>query len=198
MRILVIGASGTIGKAVTAALAKHDLILASLGNSSEQVDISSPDSIRRLYRRVGKVDAVVSAAGQARFKPLAELTDEDFDFSLRNKLMGQVNVVRLGLDSVSDGGSFTLTSGTLAQQPMRGGAAVSLVNAGIEGFARVAALEAPRGIRVNVVSPPWVSETLTAMGQDPGGGLPAETVARAYVESVTGRQTGTVITPTSI
>jgi NAD(P)-dependent dehydrogenase (short-subunit alcohol dehydrogenase family) len=195
MRILVIGASGTIGRVVAHALAKHDVISASLGNSAEQVDISNPDSIRRLYQRVGKLDAVVSVAGQARFRPLRELTDEDFDFSLRNKLMGQVNLVRLGLDSVNDGGSFTLTSGILAQKPMPGSAAISLVNAGVEGFGRAAALEAPRGIRVNVVSPPWVSETLTAMGQDPSGGLPAEAVAKAYVESVTGTKTGAVIVP---
>ena len=195
MRILLIGASGTIGRVVAHAFAKHDLIPASLGNSAEQVDISNPESIRRLYQRVGKLDAVVSVAGQARFKPLRELTDEDFDFSLRNKLMGQVNVVRIGLDSVNDGGSFTLTSGVLAQRPIPGSAAISLVNAGLEGFARAAALEAPRSIRVNVVSPPWVSETLTAMGQDPSGGLPARAVARAYVESVTGRQNGAVIAP---
>jgi NAD(P)-dependent dehydrogenase (short-subunit alcohol dehydrogenase family) len=195
MRILLIGASGTIGKAVADAFAKHELISASQGNSPEQVDISNPDSIRRLFARVGKVDAVISAAGQARFKPLTELTDDDFDFSIRNKLMGQVNVVRIGLESVNDGGSFTLTSGVLAQQPMPGSAAISLVNAGLEGFARAAALEAPRGIRVNVVSPPWVSETLVAMGMDPKGGLPAATVARSYAESVTGKQTGIVIAP---
>jgi NAD(P)-dependent dehydrogenase (short-subunit alcohol dehydrogenase family) len=195
MRILLIGASGTIGKAVSDALATHDLIFASLGKSAEQVDISNPDSIRRLYQRVGRVDAVVSAAGQARFKPLRELTDADFDFSLRNKLMGQVNLVRFGFDSVNDGGSFTLTGGTLAQNPMPGGAAISLVNAGLEGFGRGAAVEAPRNIRVNVVSPPWVSETLKAMGQDPSGGLPAETVAKAYVDSVTGTKTGAVIVP---
>jgi NAD(P)-dependent dehydrogenase (short-subunit alcohol dehydrogenase family) len=195
MRILLIGASGTIGQAVADALATHDLIFASQGNSAEQVDISNTDSIRRLYQRVGRVDAVISAAGQAAFKPLRDLTDADFDFSLRNKLMGQVNLVRMGLDSVNDGGSFTLTSGILAQQPMPGSGAVSLVNAGLEGFARAAALEAPRGIRVNVVSPPWVSETLTAMGQDPSGGLPARTVARAYAESVTGGMTGAVIVP---
>lgn len=195
MRILLIGASGTIGKAVSDALAKHDLIFASRDRSPEQVDISNPDSIRQLYRRVGRVDAVVSAAGQARFKPLRDLTDEDFDFCLRNKLMGQVNLVRFGFDSVNDGGSFTLTSGTLAQKPTPGGAAISLVNAGLEGFGRAAAVEAPRNIRVNVVSPPWVSETLKAMGQDPSGGLPAETVAKAYVDSVTGTKTGAVIVP---
>ncbi len=128
-----------------------------------------------------------------RFKPLAELTDEDFRASLGDKLMGQVNLVRLGLGRVTDGGSFTLTSGTLAQHPMVGGAAISLVNAGLEGFVRGAALEAPRRVRVNVVSPPWVSETLVAMGRDGSAGLPAATVARAYVASVESRRTGQVL-----
>jgi NAD(P)-dependent dehydrogenase (short-subunit alcohol dehydrogenase family) len=195
MRILIVGATGTIGAPLVAALARHDLILASHRRAPEQVDISDPNSIHALYRRIGRVDAVVSAAGDAKFAPLQQLTDDDFVFSLRNKLMGQVNLVRFGIDSVSDGGSFTLTSGVLAQQPMKGSAAISLVNAGIEGFVRAAALELPRRQRVNVVSPPWVSETLTAMGQDPAGGLPAADVARAYVRSIEGSETGSVISP---
>jgi NAD(P)-dependent dehydrogenase (short-subunit alcohol dehydrogenase family) len=141
------------------------------------------------------VDAIISAAGQAVFKPLAELSDADFDFSLRNKLMGQVNVVRFGLAALADNGSVTLTSGILAQDPQPGTTAISLVNAGLEGFARGAALEAPRGIRVNVVSPPWVAETLEAMGRPTTGGLPAAVVARAYVDSVEGKMTGQVLTP---
>jgi NAD(P)-dependent dehydrogenase (short-subunit alcohol dehydrogenase family) len=141
------------------------------------------------------VDAIVCAAGQAAFKPLGELSDADFALSLGNKLMGQVNVVRSGLASVADNGSITLTSGILAQQPAPGTAAISLVNAGLEGFTRAAALEAPRGIRVNVVSPPWVTETLQAMGRATVGSLPAAVVARAYVGSVEGRMTGQVISP---
>jgi len=195
MRILIVGATGTIGAPLVAALARHDLILASHRRAPEQVDISDPNSIHALYRRIGRVDAVVSAAGDAKFAPLQQLTDDDFAFSLRNKLMGQVNIVRFGIDSVNDGGSFTLTSGVLAQQPMKGSAAISLVNAGVEGFVRAAALELPRRQRVNVVSPPWVSETLTAMGQDPAGGLPAADVARAYVRSIEGSETGSVISP---
>jgi len=109
--------------------------------------------------------------------------------------MGQVNVVRYGLAHVNDRGSITVTSGVLAQQPTPGSAAVSLVNAGLKGFARAAALDAPRGIRVNVVSPPWVSETLKAMGQDPSGGLPAAAVAKSYAQSVEGKETGQVISP---
>jgi NAD(P)-dependent dehydrogenase (short-subunit alcohol dehydrogenase family) len=196
MRILIVGATGTIGEAIVAALRpRQELVLASRRKAHEQVDIADPDSIRALYERVGRVDAVVSAAGQAKFAPLATLTDADFAFSLGNKLMGQVNLVRLGVGAVADGGSFTLTSGVLAQHPAPGSAAISLVNAGVEAFARAAALELPRGVRVNVVSPPWVSETLRAMGRDPAGGLPAADVARAYVESIEGRQTGAVITP---
>ena len=196
MRILLIGASGTIGQAIAAALKdRHDLVLASRQKSHEQVDITDPHSIRALYRRVGKLDAAVSAAGGAAWKPLADLTDTDFTMSLGYKLMGQINVVRYGIDSVRDGGSFTLTSGVLAQHPAPGSAAVTLVNSGVEAFARAAALELPRGLRVNVVSPPWVSETLRAMGRDPSGGLPADAVAKSYVACVEGRGTGQVIVP---
>ncbi len=195
MRILLIGATGTIGRAVAAALSSHDLILASHTKAPEHVDLTDPASVKALLTRVGRVDAIVSAAGSGAWKPLAELTDEDFAASLKNKLMGQVNVARYGFASLSDGGSITLTSGVLAQKPMANSAAISLVNAGLEGFARAAALEAPRGIRVNVVSPPWVSETLAAMGQDPQYGLPAATVAKSYVASVEGSATGEVIAP---
>jgi NAD(P)-dependent dehydrogenase (short-subunit alcohol dehydrogenase family) len=196
MRILLVGATGTIGKAVAVALGpRHEIILASRQQAPLHVDIADPASIRGLYAKVGKVGAVISAAGQARFKSLDDLSDADFRFCLDNKLMGQVNLVRYGLGSVADGGSITITSGILAQQPTRGGGAISLVNAGLEGFARAAALEAPRGIRINAVSPPWVTETLQALGMPLQGGLPAATVAQAYVGSVEGTETGQVISP---
>jgi NAD(P)-dependent dehydrogenase (short-subunit alcohol dehydrogenase family) len=195
MRILVIG-RGTIGRAVAAALsAGNEIISASLRSTTHKVDIADPASIQQMYRSLGKLDAVVCAAGQARFAPLAQLSDADFRFSLDNKLMGQVDVVRFGFEHVQDGGSFTLTAGSLAQAPMPGSAAVSLVNAGIEGFARAAALEAPRSIRVNAVSPPWVTETLQALKMDLSEGLPAAVVARAYVRSVTGTDTGSILKP---
>jgi len=196
MRILLIGATGTIGKAIAAALSpRHDVLLASRQQAPLHVDLADPASIRALYAKVGKVGAVISAAGQASFKPLDALSDAEFRFSLDNKLMGQVNLVRYGLDRVDDNGSITITSGILAQRPSRGSGAVSLVNAGLEGFARAAALEAPRGIRINVVSPPWVTETLQALGMPLQGGLPAATVAQAYVGSVEGTATGQVISP---
>ncbi|MCC7326021.1 MAG: short chain dehydrogenase [Burkholderiales bacterium] len=194
MRILIIGGTGTIGKAIAAALApQHEVLVAARSGTANTVDIEMPESIRTLMARIGRVDAIVSAAGQAAFRPLPDLSDEDFALSLRSKMMGQVNVIRFGLAAVVDGGSITLTSGTLAQDPIIGGAAISLVNAGLEGFGRAAALEAPRRVRVNAVSPGWVTETLLANKMDPTAGTPAATVAHFYVQAIEGKMTGQTI-----
>jgi NAD(P)-dependent dehydrogenase (short-subunit alcohol dehydrogenase family) len=197
MRILIVGAHGTIGREIVRALTgEHEILSASRNSSELHVDITDPASIRAMYEKVGKLDAVISAAGSGAWKPLAELTDDDFARSLGYKLMGQVNLVRYGFAHVNDGGSITTTSGILSRSPMPDSAAISLVNAGLEGFTRAAALEAPRGIRVNVVTPPWVTETLVAMGStDLSHGLPSATVAQAYVRSVMGKETGLVIEP---
>jgi NAD(P)-dependent dehydrogenase (short-subunit alcohol dehydrogenase family) len=194
MRILVVGGTGLIGAPIVAALsARHEVVVVGR-RSTPSVDITDPASIRALYGAVGPVDAVVSAVGSAVWKPLAQLTDEDWTQSLGDKLMGQVNLVRHGLATLRAGGSFTLTSGVLAQRPMPGSAAFSTVNAGIEAFARAAALELGDGRRINVVSPGWVSETLERMGQDPKGGTPAHIVAEAFVAAVEGTMTGQVLT----
>ena len=196
MRVIVIGATGTIGRSVVDALTpRHQVVRVSYRRCQIRVDLGDPSSIVEMYRTTGQVDAVISMAAAARSAPLAELTDEDFALSLRTKLMGQVNVVRLGFAWVTDGGSFTLTSGALALRPRVGSALKSLVNAGVEGFIRAAALEAPRGIRVNVVSPPLVAETLQAQGMDPSVGTRAAAVAQAYVQSLEGMQNGMVLRP---
>lgn len=194
MRIIVIGATGTIGKAVVEALkGKHDVVQVGHESGDYQVDLADKGSIERLFEAVAPFDAVVSVAGLAKFGALDGLSDADFQFSLSNKLMGQANLVRVGMTQIRDNGSFTLTSGVLSQEPTRGSSAISLVNSGLEGFARAAALELPRGVRINVISPPWVSETLEAMGRDGDAGMPAAQVARAYVESVEGSENGEVI-----
>lgn len=196
MRVIVVGATGTIGRAIVDALTpRHEVVAVSHRQAPVQVDLADPGSIARMYEQVGRADAVISAAGRAAFLPLLKLKDEDFSMSLANKLMGQVNLVRLGLNSVADGGSFTLTSGFLARHPVPGVTAIGLVNAGLEGFGRAAALDLPRGLRINVVSPPWVRETLQKMGRDPAPGMPVATVAQAYVKSLEGTQTGQVIDP---
>jgi NAD(P)-dependent dehydrogenase (short-subunit alcohol dehydrogenase family) len=144
---------------------------------------------------VAALDAVVVCAGDGKFAPLAQLTDADFAFALKSKLMGQVNVARAAFERLTDRGSVTLTTGVLSRQPIPGGATYSLVNGGVEAFARAAALEAPRGIRINVVSPPWIKETLRALGRDDSTGLAAADVARTYATAVTGKQSGEVLDP---
>jgi NAD(P)-dependent dehydrogenase (short-subunit alcohol dehydrogenase family) len=193
-KIVVFGATGTIGKAVVAALSpKYEVLQVGNRRGEFKADLADPDSITNVFKTIGKVDGIVSAAGAARFAPLEKLSDEDFRFSLANKLMGQVNLMRIGIDYLNDNGSITLTSGILSHQPMVGSAVISLVNAGLEGFTRAAALEAPRGIRVNVVSPPWVTETLKTLNMDPSLGKPAVEVAKGFVKSIEGHQDGEVI-----
>lgn len=194
MRVVVVGGTGTIGKAVVNALReRHEVVTVARTHGEHRVDIASQDSIRQLFEKLGSFDALVSATGSAAFAPFEQLTDAQFQLSLENKLMGQVNLVRLGLAHVRDGGSFTLTSGVLADEPIPATSAIALVNGGLNSFGRAAALDLSRKVRINVVSPPWVSETLKAMGRDPSGGMPADQVARAYVASVEGAMTGTVI-----
>jgi NAD(P)-dependent dehydrogenase (short-subunit alcohol dehydrogenase family) len=195
VKVVVIGASGTIGSVIVKLLKqRHEIIAVSRSAGDHRADITDKSSLERALAAIGKVDAIVSAAGSAAFKPLAALSDADFEKSLHDKLMGQVNVVRVGAQYIRPGGSITLTSGVLAQEPMPGASAISLVNAGLEGFGRAAALELKSGnVRLNVVSPPWVAETLVALKMDPALGLPAAEVAKAYAWSVEGGATGQVI-----
>ena len=194
MRIILVGASGTIGREVENILkVSHEVVTASRSSGTLQVDLADPDSIDAMYQQAGSFDALVCTAGSARFGPLAELSYDDYLFSLKNKLMGQANLVRLGQRYINDNGSFTLTSGVLAREPMPGSSAISMVNAGLEGFVQAAQLELPRGVRVNVVSPVWVYETLKAMGRDPSAGMPAAMVARAYLAAITGKMRGAVL-----
>ena len=191
MKIIVIGATGTIGAAVAAALEpRHEVVRASR-HGSPAVDLEDPGSIDALLAAAGPVDAVVCCAASARMAPI-DAPDEAFLSGLHGKLLGQVALLRRALPRLRDGGSITLTAGTF-NPPMAGAAFGALVNAGLEAFVRAAALELPRGPRVNAVSPGWVRETLQAMGRD--GGTPAADVARAYAEAVEGTMTGQVIRP---
>lgn len=195
MRILVVGATGTIGSAVAEALGGRGHEVLPVGSSGGEltVDLSDPASIEALYRQVGDVDAVVCAAGIARFGALEELDDESFRTSLDNKLMGQVNLVRRGLASVAPGGSFTLTSGGLSRNPEPGTVAVSMVGAGVEMFARAAALDLDGRCRVNVVSPGWVAESRVEAGLEPMPGIWAADLAEYYVDLVEGDETGQIV-----
>ncbi len=195
MRILVVGASGAVGGAVAAELGKrHEIVKAGRRGADVQVDIEKPESIRAMYGKLGRLDAVVSAAGRVHFGPLAEMTDANLRVGIDSKLLGQANLVLLGIDHLADGGSFTLTSGVLSEIPIRYGSSASLVNGALEAFARGAAPELPRGLRLNVVSPTVLTESLPGFGPYFLGfeSAPAARVALAYSRSVEGVQTGQV------
>jgi NAD(P)-dependent dehydrogenase (short-subunit alcohol dehydrogenase family) len=195
MKILIVGATGTIGKAVVGALQdRHEIVKAGSKSGDLQVDMSDSASIRKLFERVGKIDAVIATAGKVHFGPLAEMTETEMAVGLGNKLMGQVNLVLIGQRHLNDGGSFTLTSGVLSHDPIRFGAAASLVNGALDAFVRAAAIELDRGLRINIVSPGVLVESLPVFGDYFRGheAVPGTRVANAYVKSVEGRLTGQV------
>lgn len=192
-KILILGATGLIGSNVVNAFAESaEVIQASYSGSPYIVNITDIASLEALFKSVGMVDAIICTAGMVRFVPWAEATEGDWQHGLDNKLLGQVNVVRLGVSYVRPGGSITLTSGVLAQYPMPGSTIVTTVNAAIEAFVRAAAVELGDAVRINAVSPGWVSETMVAMGIDPSPGMPAAEVALHYVQQAIRGETGTI------
>lgn len=194
MRVLVVGGTGVLGRDIVKLLSpRHEVLTASRTSSQHRVDITSSDQIRSLFEHIGRVDAIVSAAGDNRFAPLKELTEADFAFGHANKLMGQINLVRIGQEFVDDNGSITITSGVTGRRPMAGTASIASNNTALEGFTRAAALEMERGIRLNCVAPEWSVTTLELYGMDPAWGVAAEELAKAFVHSVEGSMTGAVI-----
>lgn len=195
MKIMIVGASGTIGKAVAAELGeRHEIVTVGRNSGDLRMDISDAESIRAAFGAVGSVDAVVSTTGKVKFAPFEEMRAEDYEVGLRDKLMGQVNLVLIGRETVSEGGSFTLTTGVLDHDPIREGTSASMVNGAINSFAIAAAIEMPRGLRINVVSPGVIEEAMGVYapyfrGFDP---VPAARAALAYSRSVEGAQTGQI------
>jgi NAD(P)-dependent dehydrogenase (short-subunit alcohol dehydrogenase family) len=186
-----------VGRAAVAALgSRHEIIKAGRSSGDLRVDISNSASIAAMFEQTGKLDAVVCCAGQAHFSPLAQMTEDDFLRGLKNKLMGQVSVVLKGRNHVNDGGSFTLTSGSLDRYPVRGASNAATINAALGGFVKSAALDLDRGIRINLVSPTLLEESKAKFaGLLPGHeAVPSTRVGLAYVRSVDGAQTGEVFT----
>lgn len=194
MRVLVVGAKGTIGRAVVEAFtAKGHEVLRASRSSEYRVDIADGTSIRSLYEKTGKLDAVVSCAGDGRFGPLLRLSDEDFSYTFANKLMGQVNLVRLGVEHMNEGGVFLLTAGIFATRPPAAVSALAMANGALESFARAASQDLPRHLRLNTISPPFLNETAAAMGMPGAGAISAADNAKVYVAAAEGKQTGQVL-----
>lgn len=196
MKIIVIGAEGDIGKAACDALGvRHDLIKVGRSSGDYQIDMGRRSSIEQMYDKVGSFDAVVCTAGDVHFGPLTDFTEDTFMLGLRQKVMGQVNVVLAGIDRISDGGSFTLTSGVLDRDPIKMGAGAATANGALGGFVVGAAIEMPRGLRLNVVSPGLLDVSESRYGEWFPGHIPVSSahVGLAYVKSVDGSGTGQVI-----
>ena len=195
MKILLIGASGTIGKHIDAALSrKHEVIKASRSGADVEVDITDAASIEKMYKAVENIDAVICAAGPAKFGLFGELTEDDFYVGIRGKMMGQVNLVRIGQKYLNDNGSFTLTTGVLAEDPVAGSVAITMLNGGLNAFAIAAAQELPRGLRVNVVCPTVVEDSMDVYADFfPGfGPVSMERVTNGYIRCVEGNTNGRI------
>lgn len=195
MKIIIIGASGTIGKHVAASLEKdHEIISVGSKSGDIQADITSPASIENLFKQTGSFDALISTAGEAHFGPLKTLTDKEFRTGINSKLMGQVNLVLIGQHHINPKGSFTLISGVLSDDPVLTGANASVANGAVEAFVRAAAIELENGVRINAVSPTVVEESPAYFPYFPGHiPVPMKQVIYAYHKSVLGAGTGQVI-----
>lgn len=196
MKILVIGGRGTIGKRIVQHFKNgHEVIIAGRTEPKYKVDIADSKTIKKLFKKTGKVDAIICAAGEAKWAPFKDLSEEDFHIGLRSKLMGQVNVVRIGRKYLRKNGSITLTTGILADDPVYKTASAAMVNGGVHSFVQAVAMELKRGIRINVVSSGVVQDAY-AKYESYFPGHPPISMNRmimGYVRSVLGRNTGEII-----
>ena len=197
MKIILVGASGDVGKAAFDELsARHEIITAGRSSGDVRVDLASPESVNAMYLETGPVDAVVSAAGEVEFGRLSDMTAGQFRFGLENKVLTQISLVLAGLDNVNEGCSFTLTSGILDRDPVLMGAGAATANGALAGFVKAAAIDLPRGLRINVVSPGLLEVSADQYGAwFPGHELvSSRRVGLAYAKCVEGAITGQVVT----
>jgi len=196
MKLLIIGGQGTIGKKVCAHFAKkHEIIIAGRNSGDVTVDIADSKSIKTMFESIGKIDAILCLAGEAKWAAFDSLTEDDYHIGLRSKLMGQVNLVRIGQDYLNTGGSFTLTTGILADFPVVMTTSAAMVNGGIHSFVKAVALELKNVLRINAVSSGLVEDAIEKYeayfpGHNP---IPMKKVINGYVRSVEGKGTGEII-----
>lgn len=154
MKIIIVGARGAVGNTAVETLAtRHEIIRVGKTSGDIQVDLEDVESIRAMYQQTGKVDAMVCAVGHGHFGKVDEMSMEQFMKGIHHKVVPQVNLVLEGFDYINDGGSFTLTSGVLNRDPIPGGSSAAAANGALDGFVCGAAVDMPRGIRINAVSP---------------------------------------------
>jgi NAD(P)-dependent dehydrogenase (short-subunit alcohol dehydrogenase family) len=196
MRILVVGGEGTVGQAAISDLkARHEVVTAGRNSGTYRVDVMDEASVEAMFKTAGAVDAVVTTTGHGHFGPVAEMTPTQFRKGVDDKLMGQINVVLAALRFVKDGGSITLTSGVTNRDFIRKGANAASMNGALDDFVRGAAIEMPRGIRINAVSPGLLEASAKKYDGFFPGHLPvsAARVGLAYTKCVEGGINGQVV-----
>jgi len=197
MKIIIVGATGTMGKYLTKAFEKeHEIIKAASGGGDVQVDIRSPESIENMYKQTGAFDALICTAGPTYVGPWNKMTDKEFRRGLEGKLMGQINLVLIGQHYIYQKGSFSLITGALTHDPQLNFANASAANGAVEAFVRAAAIELENGIRINAISPTVIEDSPQYFPFFPGD-IPVtmKELEYAFRKSVFGANTGQVIEP---
>lgn len=196
MKIVLIGGNGTIGRYLHSELSKtHNVIIAGRTNADVFVELTDSKSIQAMYQSIDKIDAVICVAGEAKWDTFENLTEEDFYIGIKSKLMGQVNLVRIGKDYVNPKGSFILTTGILADEPVYMTSSAAMVNGGIHSFVKAVALELGNGLRINAVSSDLVEDAYEKYRSYFPGNIPVpmQKVAMGYIKALEGRLNGQII-----
>lgn len=195
MKILIIGATGTIGQRITPVLAeRHEIITAGRNSGDYRVDITSGEAIRALFEQVKMVDACICIAASGPMDDFRTLTEKQLLDDMKGKLFGQINLVLIGQHYLNTGGSFTLTSGIFADEPAKGVTGGAVTSGALHSFVSAAAIELENDIRINCVSPGMVEDSAKAYGHlfPHLHGVSMQRIIDAYVTSVEGTQTGGV------
>ena len=196
MRLLIIGGNGTVGKPVTNYFSKdHEVIVGARNSGDLAIDIGDSNSIKKGLEQVGKLDAIVCIAGEAKWDDFGELNEQDYYIGIKSKLMGQVNLVRIGQHYLNKNGSITLSTGILADDPVVKTTSAAMVNGAIHSFVRALRLELTNGIRVNAVSLGLVEDAYEKYqdyfpGHNP---ISMKKAVNAYIRSVMGKGNGEII-----
>ncbi|CAI2768663.1 short chain dehydrogenase [Flavobacterium collinsii] len=197
MKIIIVGATGTMGKHLSSTFENnHEIIRVASQGGDFQVDITSPDAIENFFKAVGPFDALISTAGPTYVGPWKKLTDKEFRKGVEGKMMGQINLVLIGQHYINPKGSFTLITGALTEEPQINFANASAANGAVEGFVRAAAIELENGIRINAVSPTVIENSPQYFPYFPGE-IPTTMKQLEFMfhKSVFGAVTGHIIKP---
>jgi len=191
MKDIIIGATGTIGSAVNNLLSKDHQVIAASRSSDLIVDLQKPATFSNILKEHQDVEAILCVAGEAVFGQLDSLTDKEINFGIKNKLLGQINLVRFFRKHMIKDGVIVLTTGILAQNPNPYSSMLTMINRGLEGFVEAASLDMPKNQKIHAVSPPLAKETAEETGWEHGG-VPASEIAKLYQEALLSTQNGKI------